>query len=399
MKKIMKIAVMFTVALLGGTAVFANDGRAVLAGSAQIVIVDDKKTNVAMQEEEIIISLHKDYYEVDVSFKFYNNGPDEKILVAFPVTLSGSGVTSKGIEEAKKALLKSYANGKLLSPDEYKIKEEYDYGGYSIYRYIASYTKWLLRDIEFKSKSNTESRVVYRVPYSNDRGYDFAGYTYGTGRTWKGPIGKMTIIVNHDDDVVIDKLSLTSPQTLLEPVPTWVANGKYKYALENINPETNKDVIEIPVHLFRYGIYGEYGEQFECSEYGHFHCRFDCWYECEDELEQAELEQAWQQDKLPGSYSWHWHKALIYKDPSEIRLLTKNQIRLFINFFFARHGYDFKNQQYKNYFQKMKSTGLNGFKYKVNPKFKESDFNEIERKNIDYLLKLEKMIPKDSTTK
>jgi hypothetical protein len=33
--------------------------------------------------------------------------------------------------------------------------------------------------------------------------FAFAGYIYGTGRNWKGPIGKMTINVNHGDDVRI----------------------------------------------------------------------------------------------------------------------------------------------------------------------------------------------------
>jgi hypothetical protein len=86
---------------------------------------------------------------------------------------------------------------------------------------------------------------------------------------------------------------------------------------------------------------------------------------------------------------------LFYKDPKEIQFYTKNQIRLFINFFFAIHGYDFKDPLYKEYFGRIEDFGdRNQTKYKVNPNFSVNDFNEIERKNKDYLLRLEKKIPK-----
>ena len=368
--------------LLSGAAL-ANDGIVFFAESVELV--ENDKTNVAMREEEIIITLHRDYYEVDVSLKFYNDGPDEKLLVGFPVAMSGSGVTGERIEKAKKAVLKSYINGKLLSPAEYKIKEEYRRSNYG--DWVVGYTRWLLREIVFKSNSYTESRVVYKVPYSYE-GYSFAGYTYGTGRSWKGPIGKMTVIVNNSDDVLVDGIFLDNFVThsydrdkILKP--TWEASGKYKYVLENVNPERKNDMIIVPVNLFYDGIYGEYKGQFGCTEEGLFRCRFDCFYTCEGEEGRDWLGE-----------SWHWHRALIYKDPSEIRLFTKNQVRLFINFFFAIHGYDFKNKLYKDYFQKrMKKTDWDRFEYKVNPNFSEKDFNDIERKNIDYLLKLEKMIP------
>jgi hypothetical protein len=371
--------------LLSGAAL-ANDGIVFLAESVELV--EDKKTNVAMREEEIIITLYRDYYEVDVSLKFYNDGPDEKLLVGFPVIVSGSGFNEKEAEKARKAILKSYVNGKLLSPAEYTIKEEYDRD--TIYYSIndrsirlAGYTKWLLREIVFKSKSYTESRVVYKMPYSTNYGPTYAGYRYGTGRSWKGPIGKMAVVVNHGDDliagVVEDGWANADEEKLKYTQFIWEANGRYRYIFENVNPRTKNDYIRISIAE---NDMQKYYNQFECQEYGLFSCRFDCWYECEGEEGR---------DWFPGS--WHWHKALIYKDPSDIRLFTKNQVRLFINFFFAAHGYDFKNPQYKNYFQKLKYVGHNTAPYKVNPSFSEKDFNDIERKNIDYLLKLEKMIP------
>jgi hypothetical protein len=59
--------------LLINTFVFSNDGRIVFGESVEII--DDETTNITMLEEEIIITLYKGHYEVDVTFDFFNDGP------------------------------------------------------------------------------------------------------------------------------------------------------------------------------------------------------------------------------------------------------------------------------------------------------------------------------------
>lgn len=66
----------------------------------------------------------------------------------------------------------------------------------------------------------------------------------------------------------------------------------------------------------------------------------------------------------------------------EIFYLTNNQLSFLRNSFYAMHGYDFKNQTYKSFFSNYKW-------YKVSPNFSESDFNEIEKKNIAIIKELE----------
>lgn len=66
----------------------------------------------------------------------------------------------------------------------------------------------------------------------------------------------------------------------------------------------------------------------------------------------------------------------------EIFYLTNNQLSLLRNSFYAMHGYDFKNQTYKSFFSNYKW-------YNVTPNFSESDFNEIEKKNIAIIKELE----------
>jgi hypothetical protein len=68
------------------TVIFSNESRAILGSSVEII--DNENTNVIMQNEEINIALYKNHYEVTATFDFYNNGPDETILLGFPVKTS-----------------------------------------------------------------------------------------------------------------------------------------------------------------------------------------------------------------------------------------------------------------------------------------------------------------------
>ena len=70
--------------------------------------------------------------------------------------------------------------------------------------------------------------------------------------------------------------------------------------------------------------------------------------------------------------------------------LPKECLEILRNSFYAIHGYDFKNQKWKDYFSEMYEK--NDSKYIINPNFSESDFNEIERKNIALIRKMENMI-------
>lgn len=66
----------------------------------------------------------------------------------------------------------------------------------------------------------------------------------------------------------------------------------------------------------------------------------------------------------------------------DLFFLSNDQLRLLRNAFYAIHGYDFKSQDLKEYFS--------GFSwYKPNPNFCESDFTEIERKNIELIRQME----------
>jgi hypothetical protein len=330
-------------------AVFANDSSIVLGST--IEIMDKGNTNIIMLNEVINITLHKGYYEVDVTLDFYNDGPAEDILLGFPVR-AGIYDTPEDREWAQIDDFKSYINGNLVT--EYTVREVEKKDFY------LTITKWFIREVTFPGNSHTESRVTYKAPYNMLGFHQGAGYIYGTGRCWKGPIGRMTLIINHGDDITIDNVSFGYEKDKSFRFSS-EASGKHKFVKENVELEGNE---QITIMRKYFDIYGKYEGQFG---------------------------QSWEGE-------WMWHRRLIYDDSMEHKLFTRNQIRLFINFFYAMHGYDFKDSFYKKYFQNIYSFYFYedfDLTYKVNPNFSENDFNVFERKNIDYLLNLEKNIPFD----
>ena len=342
----MKNYIILTLVLALNNSIFPNDSRTVAGSSVEII--DNENTNIIMENETINITLHKDFYEVEVIFDFYNTGTAETISLGFPIkTIIQDFPDDK--EWAKLQEFKSYINGNLLP--EYSIKELSSKDDNTFY---ITATKWHVREVLFPGNSYTHSKVTYKAPY-NQWGFEKnALYVYGTGRNWKDAIGRMTVYINHGDDILINSVNIGNNSLFKF---SWEANGRYKYTAENIEPENQDQMIMVFIQPF--DIYGEYNNEF-------------------------------------GSWGdgWIWDRYFLYKNEQYIKLFTKNQIRLFINFFYAFHGYDFKNPLYKNYFQNLYSfQDYSDTKYKINQNFTENDFNNFEKKNIEYLLRIEKMIP------
>ena len=325
--------------------VFSNDSRIVLGSSVEII--NNENTNITMLEEEIIITLHYRYYEVDVSFDFYNDGDEENVLLGFPVwTVTYDN--PEEIEWAKIENFQSFINGELVT--EYDIIKE------STNNSQLNTTTWFVREVTFPENSHTYSRVTYRAPY-NMLGYKSgAGYIYGTGRNWKGSIGKMTVKIIHGDDTLIEEVSFGRDKSFDELI--WDASGTYRYIFYNIEPEGKEGITILVRHSSIFDVYkGQFGESWDGE--------------------------------------WIWNRRLL-EEYSKTNLYTRNQIKLFISFFYAMHGYDFENQLLKNYFQSMPPSWHNEYmNYKADPNFSEFNFNGYERKNIDYLSSLEKLITSD----
>jgi len=257
-----------------------------------------------MQSEVINIVIYDEYYEVTVNFDFYNEGPDENVLIGFPVESWGYIDNEYVFDNIYD--FKTYINGDLIS--EYIIRDE-EY----IDMYFLLKKKWYLREILFSGNKHTYSIVTYRVRNQYNFGGSSVGYIFGTGRNWKDKIGKMTVYITHDDNIIISRISNIDKFDFL-----WEENRKYKFEIENIEPEIG-DKIYISI------------QQFD-------------WFFDDDELNYTK-------------------KRLIYKDENDIQYFSINQIRLLINSYYLN---------------------------------KEHELNEVDIKNIHYLLKLENKIPRNS---
>lgn len=80
-------------------------------------------------------------------------------------------------------------------------------------------------------------------------------------------------------------------------------------------------------------------------------------------------------------------KELLSK--ADLFTLSKRQLSILRNSFYAKYGYNFKNKEMGEYFEA--NCREQGVEYKVNPIFSESDFNATERKNIALIREMENM--------
>lgn len=87
-------------------------------------------------------------------------------------------------------------------------------------------------------------------------------------------------------------------------------------------------------------------------------------------------------------YLYYMHESYILTKENVFFMPRKN-LAIYRNGYYAKYGYEFKNNEWKNFFtDEFKKYGK---EYKVNPNFSESDFNEIERKNIELIKKMENL--------
>ena len=121
----------------------------------------------------------------------------------------------------------------------------------------------------------------------------------------------------------------------------------------------------------------------------------EIYWTCELPKDSVMLEVAFEPAYMELTYDKRFHfddfdisKCLI--DYRRLFFLSRECLEILRNSFYAIHGYDFKNQKWKDYFSEMYEK--RDSKYIINPNFSESDFNEIERKNIELIRKMENTI-------
>ena len=318
--------------LTGLSFAFANDTYFFMA-CGQLVPTKEIDTEIEMKEEIINIVLERTYYEVTVDFFFYNNGKNVDLEIGFPffcVGLQGEGTISD---------FHCWTNDTETSFKDFPIEKKWAKDTELENAYV--------RTINFPEKKITKTRISYKSTYGIEApSFAIAQYLYGTGSSWKNPIGKMTVrIQNKDIDSYPRTISLPSNSN-----PKKISDDIWELVFTNIEPETYTDCISIEIG----DIFGDNGPRILTK---------DRYFACTKKLSNTDL---------------FWY--------------TKPQLRYIRNAIYAFHGYPFKSADLIQLFEKEKvSREWFGWEnaekkyYPINTNFTEDELSEIEKYNIQLI--------------
>jgi len=319
-----------------------SDDAAVSVYGGAAALRDPKSTDISMLSEVVRISLGANDYHVEATFEFFNHGPTTTISVGFPSTghpfsgeLENFHTWVNGREVAFEKMPEVIEiDGKDYSPEELPSEEDrLDYDPIA----------WLVKTVAFPGNEKTVTRVEYNAPYGIwSVGTDkFAEYFYGTGKSWKGDIGRATFVIEASPTVRIVAKDLQNLNNSFKVSRR--SNGSYKLSQENFKPQGHETLF----------------------------------------ITLAPESNARGGGTVPKFCDWAYSKQII---PDEVlEPLSDMELRIFRNSFYAAHGQVFKSPALNEYFKAIPC-------YQPHSDFKESDLNDTEKSNIKKIADYEKKL-------
>jgi len=309
---------------------FGNDYYYHQLSGGSLMPASDNETSVELVSEVIIFELFDSQYTVTVNFNFFNHGETVKLLVGFPYVADTGGhfsLTARGSLFDFQSWVNETPVETRSTPVDVVLSDQ------KLLGVNYAYTK----EVVFPSSQQTRTSVKYNAKYGVDGAYWLASYLYGSGKGWYSSIGKAEVIIKNNSKYWIYGIKAGSPfheNLALDNADLkhqW-NNNDVVFVLENFEPEYN-DCIDIYIWspMFNFG-------------------------------------------PKPLPYSFYY-QTLVFK-PNQLWYLTKEQLRILRNLFYALHGYNFRDTTLLNYFSS------NFGSYKVNPEFSENLLTPIERQNI-----------------
>jgi len=335
--------IIFSIYLFLATMLFANDYYYYLLSGGTLMPANDNETYIELVDEVIIFELFDSHYTITVDFNFYNHGEAVNLLVGFPYAASISGHTTYNMQQSLFDF-QSWVNGNLVetrnTPIEMDLSYQNSLNSYRAYTQDVDYA--YTKEVYFPSQQHTRTKVKYNARYGSDGGRMIASYLYGSGKGWYNYIEKAEVIVKNSSKYWIYGIRTGIPSPSNEPSNNedlkhyWV-NNNLIFALENFEPDYN-DIIEVLLSdrpMFDFSMF----------------------------------------KPLPISYDY---RDTIFQ-PDQLWYLTREQLRVLRNLFYALHGYNFRDSALLNYF-----SSYFGF-YEVNNEFTEDMITETERRNIEII--------------
>jgi len=214
--RFIKLTILFLFCGVGSGVCFADDGGVDIEGGAARLI--QEHPSISMSDEYVLIKMMPDKYRVTARFNFFNAGPSTTVAVGFPAA---------GREYVKNRdfiYFKTWVNGELVQTIDVPEAKEGDWDTW--YRY------YKVKQVNFVSNSTTTTIVDYEAPYGSMVGpVSWLNYEYGTGKSWKGPIGKAVFDLRFDEGLLGFKLDVSDNVNLIHR-----SRGQMVFEITNVKP-------------------------------------------------------------------------------------------------------------------------------------------------------------------
>ncbi len=233
----------------------------------------DKKrsTEVTIEEERLTIDLHQEFAAIEVRYRMRNTGSKVEQDFFFPVEqwssldaddpdatntppadLEGYRITADNTD----LKWKNIANSQKTKPAGEEPSEDFP----------PPKKLWKKSEIPFAANQTREILIRYRAAYGGDEssvsddGHESEKvlvYSLSPAATWKGPIGKGTIVVNvlHPR---LEEVAIERPNERFRKV----SETRYEWSFENLEP-TLADDLKIVAHRALDSYYTGYSESEE----------------------------------------------------------------------------------------------------------------------------------------
>ena len=250
---------------------------------------DPSETTVQLLAQTIRIYLRSDHYYADISFLFYNDGPQTRHELGFP--RFAYGAAAEPFRE-----FRTWVNDHPVATDELPDRDGHD----------PRIQSWFVKQVQFPADELTATRVRFRAAYGRDRLLRTVEYLYGTGSTWSGPIGTIAVQVHNQAEHWVDGYEFDSQ---LDSVVVSIGRRDFEIHSDTVEPGLS-DVFRLSLEPVPWWL------------------------------------------RTTPSEGEAWAFEYLELKPDYLRLLTLEQLRLLRNTFFARRGLDFCSGPLGDFFRR-----------------------------------------------
>ena len=349
MKKLLLLIAVFSMSLL-----FADDARVFKIGGSVGKLADSEELyqlgqddDIVMTAEHVLITMYDDYYTVDARFWLKNEGKEKTVSIGFPEHAGE-------LED-----FCSYVNGKKVDIAKYADSNAEG---------LDLEANWYVKQVRFLESQTNITQITYSSRYGIVNSGLYFGidgelpYVYGTGKSWKDSIGKITVDVKN----LSNRRYVMGYRFLNKKYGTyssdgssfkknsddtvsfrWISPDTFRIEAKNIEPKTSDEYLYVYLHSFEYqdtaGFLSYYTDQNPINA----RCKFT------------------------SDFIKH-----------DLSFMTESQLRLARNDFYALHGRKFSDRNLRSFYE-----SING--YKVSKDYSDDLLSEEEKQIINRIIEIE----------